>query len=147
MISSRLRSLIQKLLPPRDSWTSRLSLGLGSLMYGVVGGVDVLSWPMTIMMLDDPNWEKKNPVVIPMIWLGWIGFGPVCLFSSYQLGVAARYGYYANSFDISFPLVYATAYGCLMAASEAFDKQRRRKINEEYNDNTKRDQQRKKKED
>ena len=135
MLFSRLRSLITRkiALPPPDSWTNRFNLGLGSLIYGVVGGVNVVSWPMTVMMFDNPNWHTQHPIMVPVMWLGWIGFGPVCLFSSYQLGVAARYGYYAHTFHISFPLIYGTAYGCFMVVSEAMDKERQRKINEELN--------------
>jgi len=116
------------MLPAQKKLLFRLAHGLGAFVYGGAGIGGMALWPMSIMMFDDPNWTLSKQPLLPLIWLGTLGVGPVFLFSSVQLGSAARWGCYAERFDVALPLAYTAGYTALWATAAAIT---------EYRDNRK----------
>ena len=109
------------MVPQATTKLIRALHGIGAITYGGMGVGGISVWPMSIMMFDDPKWKERHKfssILHPMLWLGVIGFGPICLFSSYELGVAARYGYYASRSDILLPISYSAVWSCIAGLNE-----------------------------
>jgi ABC-type transport system involved in cytochrome c biogenesis permease subunit len=68
---------------------SRFALGATGLAYGGLGLCALATTPMTVMIFDDPAKSTKK-LGSWFLAVGYIGFGPTCLLSSWDLMHASK---------------------------------------------------------
>jgi hypothetical protein len=87
---------------------TRFALGASGLAYGGLGVCVLAFSPITIMLFDAPKSTEK-----PTNWflaLGYIGFGPMCLVSCWDLIDASKMARPQVPMAIYTPLVYGAVY-------------------------------------
>jgi hypothetical protein len=89
--------------------TTRFALGASGLAYGGLGVVVLASSPITIMIFDEGPKSTKKPANW-FLALGYIGFGPTCLVSCWDLMDASKMPRLQVPMAIYTPLVYAAVY-------------------------------------